>query len=145
MVNLASAKETDVINIAIGESYQGDSKITKYGMTVEGIITAIYENAGIPYKVTYLPDERAIQSLITGQYDALDLRINQLAKEPELVRVNVPLEEIKVHLYAKDGRYYQSLSDAKDKIIVSMHGTRYIEVLKEYKRLHRVHSVDQAA
>ena len=26
-----------------------------------------------------------------------------------------------------------------------MHGTRYIEVLKDYRRLHRVYSVDQAA
>ena len=45
------------------------------------------QGAGIPYTVTYLPDERAIQSIITGQYDALDLRIGQLDNEAGLVKV----------------------------------------------------------
>ena len=144
-INNAFSQDIEVINIAIGESYKGENKTTKYGMTVEGVITSVYKGAGIPYTVTYLPDERAIQSIITGQYDALDLRIGQLDNEAGLVKVNVPLEQIKVHLFAKDGSYYQTLDDAKDKIIVTMHGTRYIEVLKDYRRLHRVYSVDQAA
>ena len=135
--NYVFAQASDSIKVAIGDIYKGSA--------LEDNLKKIYEAVGIKPEFTYLPNERAIQSVVSGQYDALGLRIDALDQEANLVRVNVPLQAMNVHLLSANGDFYQGLDMAKDKTFVSILGARYSDMVKEYKDRHLVQSEQQAA
>ncbi|MCG7490962.1 transporter substrate-binding domain-containing protein [Vibrio sp. Of14-4] len=139
--------QEEIVHIVIGESYRDQNKKTHYGMTAEEVINAIYSGAGIKYQITYMPDERAIQSVLTGQFDALDLRISKLGEDHSqvLVKVDVPLEEFGVYAFSVGEQSYLSLNELKDKNVVSMFGSRYVENIKHYHHLKLVYRDEQAA
>ena len=133
------------VKVAIGDIYKNQDETKKYGIQVERDLRKIYSDAGIQAEFTYLPSERAIQSVIIGKYDALDMRVRALEKEPQLVKVNVPLVSINLYLYSIDGSKYNRLDDLKDQVVVSFQGTRYTKLLKHYKELYLVQNPKQAA
>ncbi|GLT16588.1 hypothetical protein GCM10007938_03640 [Vibrio zhanjiangensis] len=147
MCSVLSAQEQDVVKVAIGEGFRGKDKKTRYGMTAEEVLNAIYAGAGIKVELTYMPDERAIQSVLTGEYDALDLRINKFESDhsERLVRVNVPLADFDTYLFSIENKRYSSLAELQNKNVVSMHGTRYVNELSHYQRLKLVYREEQAA
>ncbi|MFY2508258.1 hypothetical protein ACN3E9_08210 [Vibrio pectenicida] len=131
------SQTSDSVRVAIGDIYKGSA--------LEDDLKKIYEAAGIDPEFTYLPNERAIQSVVSGQYDALGLRIDVLDKEESLVRVNVPLQSMDVYLFSANGDFYQGLDKAKDKTFVAILGARYSDMVKIYKQRHLVQSEQQAA
>ncbi|MBU2897749.1 transporter substrate-binding domain-containing protein [Vibrio hepatarius] len=137
MPGIALAQKDNLVKVAIGDIYKGSP--------LEADLKNIYQAAGIEADFTYLPNERAIQSVISGQYDALGLRIDTLDKEESLIRVNVPLQAMSVHLLSVNGDFYQSLDNVSDKTLVSILGARYSDMAKSYKKLHLVQSEQQAA
>lgn len=139
--------QEDIVHIVIGESYRDQNKKTHYGMTAEEVINAIYSGAGINHEITYMPDERAIQSVLTGQFDALDLRISKLGEDHSqvLVKVDVPLEEFGVYAFSVGEQSYLSLNELKGNNVVSMFGNRYVENIKHYRHLKLVYREEQAA
>ena len=112
---------------------------------MERDLQAIYSGVGLTAEFTYLPDERALQAVISGQYDALDMRTTKLDDEKDLVKVNVPLASFNAYLFTVSGKFYNNLDEIKDEIVVSFHGARYARILKNYKRLYLIHSPEQAA
>ncbi|CAM3886005.1 transporter substrate-binding domain-containing protein [Vibrio aquimaris] len=142
---ISIAEDKESIKVAIGNIYRDQDATSKYGIQVEKDLQAIYSGAGLDASFIYLPNERAIQSVISGQYDALDMRVDALEKEQELLKVNVPLVTFDIYLYTIDGSFYNNLNELKDQTVVSYHGTRYTKVLKNYKHLYLVHNAKQAA
>ena len=139
------SEEKEFIKVAIGNIYRDQDQTSKFGIQVENDLKAIYKGAGLEAKFTYLPNERAIQSVIEGRYDALDMRVSRLEERKELIKVNVPLASFDVYLFSIEDKFYNSLDEAKDETIVSFHGTRYTKVLEDYKHLYLVHKAKQAA
>lgn len=142
---LSALAEEEPIKVAIGNIYKDQDQTAKYSIQVEDDLQAIYSGAGLKAEFTYLPNERAIQSVISGQYDALDMRVETLEKEKQLLKIDVPLVSFDIYLYSIDGARYNSLDDLKDQTVVSFHGTRYTKLLKHYKHLYLVHNAKQAA
>ena len=142
---ISIAEDNKSIKVAIGNIYRDQDATSEYGIQVENDLQAIYSGAGLDAAFTYLPNERAIQSVIEGRYDALDMRIARLAENKELIKINVPLASFDVYLFLIEDKFYDSLDDAKDETIVSFHGARYTKVLENYKHLYLVHKAKQAA
>ncbi|WP_341659842.1 hypothetical protein [Vibrio sp.] len=142
---IATAEDSKPIKVAIGNIYRAQDATSEYGIQAENDLQAIYSGAGLEATFTYLPNERAIQSVIEGKYDALDMRVSRLEKNQELIKVNVPLASIDVYLFSIEDKFYNSLDEVKDETIVSFHGTRYTKILKDYKHLYLVHKAEQAA
>ncbi|MYM60074.1 transporter substrate-binding domain-containing protein [Vibrio sp. OCN044] len=143
-VNIASGSE-DIIRIAIGEGHKALAKNPNYKLGVEVPISEIYKEANIDFEFVYLPNERAIQSVVSGQYDALGLRVAGLDKNPNIIKVDVPLGSFDVYFLSRGDRYVNNLEGAKDETVVALHGARYVDALKQYKKLHLIHSEEQAA
>ena len=143
--SLRTLASDESIKVAIGNIYKNQDETTKYGIQVERDLQAIYAGSGVKAEFTYLPSERAIQSVMVGEYDALDMRVGMLEKEPQLVKVDVPLVSIDLYLYSIDGLKYNHLDDLKDQTVVAFQGTRYIKLLKYYKELYLVQNPKQAA
>ncbi|WP_341663626.1 hypothetical protein [Vibrio sp.] len=61
-----------------------------------------------------LPNERAIQSVVSGQYDALGLRIDGLDKEESIIKVDIPIGSFDVYFLSRGNRYVNTLEDTKD-------------------------------
>ncbi|MBU2898062.1 transporter substrate-binding domain-containing protein [Vibrio hepatarius] len=137
--------EEELVRIAIGNIFRGQDQTASYGIQIERDLKAIYSGAGLKAEFTYLPNERAIQSVINGEYDALDMRFDALDKEKGLMKVNVPLVTINLYLYSTDGSFYNSLDELKDKTVVSFHGNRFTDLLKSKKHLYLIHTPNQAA
>lgn len=131
------AQASDLVKVAMGDIYKGS--------TLERDLKIIYQAAGIDVEFIYLPNERAIQSAVSGKYDALDLRIDALDEEETLIRIDVPIVVIDVYLLSIDDDFYQSLNDIKDKTLVSILGARYSDIATVYKKRHLVKSESQAA
>ncbi|NOH73088.1 transporter substrate-binding domain-containing protein [Vibrio pectenicida] len=131
------ANTGDSVKVAMGDIYKGS--------TLERDLRIIYKAADIDVEFIYLPTERAIQAAASGQYDALDLRIDTLDEEETLVRVDVPIVVIDVYLLSINDDFYPSLDDVKDKTLVSILGARYSDIAKVYKKRHLVKSEKQAA
>ena len=142
---ISIAEDNKSIKVAIGNIYRDQDATSKYGIQVENDLQAIYSGAGLDATFTYLPNERAIQSVIEGKYDALDMRVSKLENNKDLIKVNVPLASFDVYLYSTKDIFYNSLDEVKDETIVSFHGTRYTKVLENYKHLYLVHKAKQAA
>ncbi|WP_341664572.1 transporter substrate-binding domain-containing protein [Vibrio sp.] len=132
-----SANTEDSVKVAMGDIYKGS--------TLERDLRIIYKSADIDVEFIYLPNERAIQTAVSGQYDALDLRIDTLDEEETLIRIDVPIVVINIHLVTVNDDFYQTLDDVKDKTLVSILGTRYSDIVKVYKKRHLVKSEKQAA
>ncbi|WP_172971868.1 substrate-binding periplasmic protein [Vibrio aquimaris] len=143
-INTSSGTDK-VIRIAIGEGHKALAKNPNYKLRAELPISEIYKEANIDFEFIYLPNERAIQSVVSGQYDALGLRISGLDKNPNIIKVDVPLGSFDVYFLSRGDRYINSLEDAKDETVVALHGARYVDALKHYKKLHLIHSEEQAA
>ncbi|MFW7522867.1 substrate-binding periplasmic protein [Vibrio ostreicida] len=139
------ASEPEVVEIALGQVYRDSEINKKFGLSVEGDLERIYINAALQPKFIYLPNERAIKSVLSGQYDALDLRIGSLEQEESLLKIDVPLAYMEIYLFTIGDEYYEDLSQLSDKVVVSHHGTRYVKKLKNYKKLHLVQSQKQGA
>lgn len=80
--NSVSANTDNSVKVAMGEVYKG--------LTLERDLKIIYKAADIDVEFIYLPNERAIQAAVSGQYDALDLRVDTLDEEETLIRIDVP-------------------------------------------------------
>ncbi|WP_162813993.1 substrate-binding periplasmic protein [Vibrio tetraodonis] len=143
-VDIASGSG-DIIKIAIGEGHKALARNPNYKLGVEVPISGIYKEANIDFKFVYLPNERAIQSVVSGQYDALGLRVSGLDKNPNIIKIDVPLGSFDVYFLSRGDRYISNLKDAKDETVVALHGARYVDALKQYKKLHLIHSEEQAA
>lgn len=135
--NSVSANTDHSVKVAMGDIYKGS--------TLERDLKIIYKAADIDVEFIYLPNERAIQSAASGQYDALDLRIDTLDEEETLIRIDVPIVVIDVYLLSINDDFYKGLDDVKDKTLVSILGTRYSDIAKVYKKRHLVKSEKQAA
>ena len=116
---ISIAEDNKSIKVAIGNIYRDQDATSKYGIQVENDLRAIYSGAGLDAAFTYLPNERAIQSVIEGRYDALDIRISRLEENKELIKINVPLASFDVYLFSTEDKFYNSLDEAKDETIVS--------------------------
>ncbi|GLT17934.1 hypothetical protein GCM10007938_17120 [Vibrio zhanjiangensis] len=138
-------KTNELMTIAMGEVYKDRERAIEHGIDLEGDLRAIYSNAGIDSQFIFLPPERAIRSVIDGEYDALDMRLATLKTEDQLLRVNVPLASINYYFYASNGKFYNRLEDLKDEIVVAFHGSRHTNKIKHYKRIYFVHDLEQAA
>lgn len=143
-VNIAIGSEK-VIRIAIGEGHKALAKNPNYKLGVEMPISQIYKEANIDFEFIYLPNERAIQSVVSGQYDALGLRIAGLDKNESIIKVDVPLGSFEIYFFSRGDRYINALEEAKNQTVVALHGARYVDGLKLYKKLYLVHSEEQAA
>ncbi|GLT19704.1 hypothetical protein GCM10007938_34870 [Vibrio zhanjiangensis] len=128
---------SDLVKVAMGDIYKG--------LTLERDLKIIYQAAGIDVEFIYLPNERAIQSAVSGKYDALDLRIDALDKQETLIRIDTPLAVADIYLFSINNDFYQSLNDIKDKTLVSILGARYSDIATVYKKRHLVKSENQAA
>ncbi|MBU2897750.1 transporter substrate-binding domain-containing protein [Vibrio hepatarius] len=131
------ANTGDSVKVAMGDIYKGS--------TLERDLRIIYKAADIDVEFIYLPTERAIQAAASGQYDALDLRIDTLDEEETLVKVDVPIVVIDVYLLSINDDFYPSLDDVKGKTLVSILGARYSDIAKVYRKRHLVKSEKQAA
>ncbi|MYM59962.1 transporter substrate-binding domain-containing protein [Vibrio sp. OCN044] len=140
-----SSEEVSLVRIAMGEIYRDRDRAERYGITLEKDLRSIYKAAGLKTQFSYLPTARAIRSTIDGEYDALDMRIENLAQEKSLLRINVPLAAVNIYLYSIEGKFFNNLEELKDETLVAFHGSRYIKALKSYKRLYLVHNIEQAA
>ena len=111
------------MKVAIGDLYKSNADLG-YGMTAKEILDAIYEEARINHTTTYMPDQHAIQSVITGQYDALDMRIGELEydQSQSLVKVNVPLGNIDIYILSVGEKSDLSLKDLHDKNVAAVQG-----------------------
>ena len=78
-----------------------------------------YKAADIDVEFIYLPNERAIQAAVSGQYDALDLRVDTLDEEETLIRIDVPGFVMNVYLLSINDDFYQGVDEVKDKTLVS--------------------------
>ena len=143
----AAEGTNNVMKVAISEGHLELAKIANYKHNVEDHLSKIYSDAGIDVEFIYLPNERAIQSVLSGQFDALGMRVDGLEKESNLIKVNVPLGTFDVYLLSKGEKFFNSLEEVevKDETIVALYGARFVDVLKHYKRLHLVYSNQQAA
>ncbi|MCL9780252.1 transporter substrate-binding domain-containing protein [Vibrio sp. S4M6] len=133
------------MTIAIGNVYRDAELAKQFGVTLEPDLKYIYNALGIDVRFVYLPNERALRSANQGQYDALDLRIGHLENEENLVRVDVPLADMEIFLFSVGPEYYSHLSEIEDKVVAAHLGMRYVEKLKEYKKIYRVDSGMQGA
>ena len=143
-VSIAYGNE-NVMKIAVGEGHRALAKNPNHQLSVETPLSQIYKEANIDVEFVYLPNERAIQSVISGQYDALGLRVDGLDKEDNLIKVDVPLGSFDVYFISRGDRFINTLEEAQNETVVAIHGARYIEALKQYKKLHLIHSEKQAA
>ncbi|WP_341659840.1 hypothetical protein [Vibrio sp.] len=48
-------------------------------------------------------------------------------------------------MYSVNGKFFDSLEELEGETIVASHGSRFVQTLKNYKRLYLVHDVEQAA
>ncbi|WP_162813979.1 transporter substrate-binding domain-containing protein [Vibrio tetraodonis] len=135
--NYVFAQASDSIKVAVGDIYKGS--------TLERDLKIIYKAADIDVEFIYLPNERAIQTAVSGQYDALDLRIDTLDEEETLIRIDVPIVVMDVYLLSINDDFYKGLDDVNDKTLVSILGARYSNIAKVYKKRHLVKSEKQAA
>ncbi|RSD30295.1 substrate-binding periplasmic protein [Vibrio pectenicida] len=135
----------DVVRVAIGEGHKSIAKVPSNRNNVEAYLSQIYAGAKIDVEFIYLPNERAIQSVISGQYDALGLRIDGLEKEDNIIKVDVPLGSFDVYFLSRGDRFINNLDEAKNETVIALHGARYVEALKHYKKLHLIYSEEQAA
>ncbi|NOH72634.1 transporter substrate-binding domain-containing protein [Vibrio pectenicida] len=128
--------QSTLVKVVIGELYKGSADLG-YGMTAKEILDAIYDEARINHTTTYMPDKLAIQSVITGQYDALDLRISELEYDhsQSLVKVNIPLGNIDIYILSVGEKSDLSLKDLHDKNVVAVRGAIYVNKIKHYKNL----------
>lgn len=138
--------QSNVVKVAVGDIYKGKLKDIGYGMTAEEVLNAIYKEARISHEITYMPDELAIQSVLDGQYDALDLRISELEYDhsQSLVKVNVAIGNIDIYIFSLGEHLDLSLQDLHDKDVVSVKGAVYVDKIKHYKSLHLVTSEEAA-
>ena len=97
---ISIAEDNESIKVAIGNIYHDQDATSEYGIQVENDLQAIYSGAGLDATFTYLPNERAIQSVIEGRYDALDMRVSRLEENQDLIKVNVPLASFDVYLFS---------------------------------------------
>ncbi|CAM3736080.1 transporter substrate-binding domain-containing protein [Vibrio aquimaris] len=135
--NSVSANTDNSVKVAMGEVYKG--------LTLERDLKIIYKAADIDVEFIYLPNERAIQAAVSGQYDALDLRVDTLDEEETLIRIDVPGFVMNVYLLSINDDFYQGVDEVKDKTLVSTLGNRYSDIVKVYKKRHLVKSEKQAA
>ncbi|MBU2895866.1 substrate-binding periplasmic protein [Vibrio hepatarius] len=134
-----------IVRIAIGEGHKSLAKVPSNRNNVESYLSQLYKGAKIDFEFIYLPNERAIQSVISGQYDALGLRIDGLERENNIIKVDVPLGSFDVYFLSRGDRFINTVDEAKNETVVALHGARYIETLKHTKKLHLIHSEEQAA
>ena len=85
------------------------------------------------------------RAAVSGQYDALDLRVDTLDEEETLIRIDVPGFVMNVYLLSINDDFYQGVDEVKDKTLVSTLGNRYSDIVKVYKKRHLVKSEKQAA
>lgn len=137
--------QTTLVKVAIGDLYKSNADLG-YGMTAKEILDAIYEEARINHTTTYMPDQHAIQSVITGQYDALDMRIGELEydQSQSLVKVNVPLGNIDIYILSVGEKSDLSLKDLHDKNVAAVRGALYTKIIKHFKTLSLV-TAEEAA
>ncbi|CAM3939281.1 transporter substrate-binding domain-containing protein [Vibrio aquimaris] len=137
--------QSTLVKVAIGELYKGSVDLG-YGMTAIEILDAVYDEARINYTTTYMTDKHAIQAVVTGQYDALDMRIGELEYDysQSLVKVNVPLGNIDIYILSVGEKSELSLKDLHDKNVVSVRGAVYTNIIKHYKTLSLV-TAEEAA
>ncbi|WP_341662078.1 hypothetical protein [Vibrio sp.] len=141
----ALVAQTTLVKVVIGELYKGSADLG-YGMTAKEILDAIYDEARINHTTTYMPDKQAIQAVITGRYDALDVRIGKLEHDnsQSLIKVNVPLANIDIYILSVGKKSDLSLKDLHDRNVAAVRGAVYANIIKHYKTLSLV-TAEEAA
>ncbi|USD35297.1 MULTISPECIES: substrate-binding periplasmic protein [Vibrio] len=136
---------SEPVVIAIGEVYQSKTLNEVVGFTLVDDLKQIYNKLGINVEFAYLPNERAIRAVSEGRYQGLDLRISNLANDANMLKVDVPLYYISIYVYGFEGQFYNRLEEVSGKILVSQLGMRFVDKVKDYKRLFLVENAEQAA